>query len=185
MKFEERRTMSRGQLIDLLRRIADRLEGGFLDYTHGEVGVPEQLDVEVEYKEKDRKRKFELELKWEEGRSKEKKRMKVETEICEELPPAMDDAKGELKKLFRGIRLSLEGGNMPESGNVSRMLKLNAKFDEYSAGKLWHDEQRVFTERMAEFENAVKNGDLAGAQRLMTELRTRKKTCHRNYRWKE
>ncbi|MFQ5816015.1 MAG: amphi-Trp domain-containing protein [Candidatus Hydrothermarchaeaceae archaeon] len=185
MKFEERRTMSRGELVGLLKRLAAKLEGGVLDYTRGEVNVPDQLDVEIEYKEKNHKRKFELELRWREGRYHGQKRKKVETKACAELQPAMDDVKSGLKRLFRAIRRGLEEGEMPGLEDVSRMRELSAEFEKYSANEDWHVEQRAFTEKMAEFEKNVKNADLAGAQRLMGELRRVKKACHRDYRWKE
>ncbi len=185
MKFKERRTMSRGELLNLLKRLVEKLDKGVLDYTRGEVDVPDQLDVEIKYKEKNHKRKFELELRWMEDESRGNKPRKSKSDECEELTPEMDGVKEKLKKVFRAARVGLEAGEMPEVEDVSKILELAADFDEYSAGKGWHEEQHAFTEKMAEFEKSVKSGDLSDAQRLMDELRRIKKSCHRDYRWKE
>ncbi len=177
--------MSQGELVTILKRLVEKLDKGVLDYTRGEVEVPDQLDVEIEYKEKNHKRKFELELRWMEGESRGNKPRKSKSEACEKLTPEMDEVKSELKKVFRAARRGLEEGKMPEVEDVSKMLELAADFDEYSAGKGWHEEQHAFTEKIAEFEKCVKSGNLSDAQRLLDELRRIKKSCHRDYRWKE
>ncbi len=119
------------------------------------------------------------------GKAEGTERQKVETEVCEKLPPEMDEVKSDLKKIFKAILLGFEEGRMPSMADVSRMIELNAAFHEYSTDKAWSKEERAFTEEMAEFEIAVKNGDLASAKRLIAELRGDKKACHRDYRWKE
>ncbi len=119
------------------------------------------------------------------GKAEGTERQKVETEVCEKLPPEMDEVKSDLKKIFKAILLGLDEGRMPSMADVSRMIELNAEFDEYSADKTWSKEERAFTEKMAEFERTAKRDDLAVAKRLMEELRVAKKACHRDYRWKE
>ncbi len=199
MKFEERRTMSRGELAALLRKLAEKLEKGILDYTRGEAPIPGHLDVELEYKEEEQEGKFELELRWARGEAKEAvkaveavkpvlepaKPKRAETEACEQLPPAMDTLKSDLKKLFKAVQVGLEAGRMPEMRDAAKMRELNAQFDEYSSGRGWREEMRAFTAKLVEFEFAVKKGDLPSAQRLIEELRVAKKECHRIYRWKE
>ncbi len=201
MKFEERRTMSRGELAALLKRLSEKIQQGVLDYTRGEVAIPDRLDVEIEYKEKDSERKFELELRWAGGGTavaakpasietektvmEATKSKKAETEACEQLPPDMDGLKSELKKIFKAIQSGLESGKFPAMGDIVKMRELNVKFNEYSRNKGWSEEARAFTAKMAEFEATVEKGDLASAQKLIEELRIAKKECHRDHRWTE
>jgi len=177
--------MDRKELVALLKGLAEKLDKGVLDYTRGEVDVPEHLDVEIEYKEKNQKRKFELEVRWMEGDSQGTKRKKSETDECKELPSALDEIKGELKDIFRDIRMGLEEGKMPAVEDASKMAELNVEFDKYSTDKGWSDKEHLFTEKMSSFEKIVKEGDLESAQKLMVEIRGLKKDCHRTYRWKE
>jgi amphi-Trp domain-containing protein len=64
MEYEERKTMDRKELSELLEKLRDGVERGAIDFKGSGIELPERMDVEIEYKEKHSRKKFEVELKW-------------------------------------------------------------------------------------------------------------------------
>jgi amphi-Trp domain-containing protein len=64
MEYEERKTMDRKELSELLEKLRDGVERGAIDFKGSRIELPEQMEVEIEYKEKHGRKKFEVELKW-------------------------------------------------------------------------------------------------------------------------
>lgn len=64
MKLEEKRTVAREQLAELLKRISAELEKGVVTIARREIPLPPQVELELEYKEKHGRRKIEIEVEW-------------------------------------------------------------------------------------------------------------------------
>ncbi|MDI6654564.1 MAG: amphi-Trp domain-containing protein [Candidatus Hydrothermarchaeota archaeon] len=64
MEYEERKTMDRKELSELLEKLRAGVERGAIDFRRNRIELPEQMEVEIEYKEKHGRKKFEVELKW-------------------------------------------------------------------------------------------------------------------------
>ncbi len=64
MKLEERRTVKREQLAELLRRLGAEVEMGIVTIAQNKIPLPQQAELELEYKEKHGRKKVEIEVEW-------------------------------------------------------------------------------------------------------------------------
>ncbi len=64
MKHTERQTLSRSEIAERLRRLADQFEAGTLHLGHVEGSVPDRANEKLQYEVEGGKGELELEIEW-------------------------------------------------------------------------------------------------------------------------
>jgi XXXCH domain-containing protein len=179
MKFEEKKTMARKEIADLLKGLGEIIEEGGVKIGGTTRPISESATVEVEYKEKNERAKLEIEIKWKVGEVAHPQEKIIEPES------SVHDLKQTMKKIFNSIRSNLDEDKITSSEDLDRFIGINNVFKDFSEGKEYEQTMVGFTSLVENLTETVKEGKDNESKVLVEKIREQKKSCHKKYRWKE
>jgi amphi-Trp domain-containing protein len=130
MKFEEKKTMARKEIADLLKGLGEIIEEGGVKIGGTTRPISESATVEVEYKEKNERAKLEIEIKWKVGEVAHPQEKIIEPES------SVHDLKQTMKKIFNSIRSNLDEDKITSSEDLDRFIGINNVFKDFSEKRL-------------------------------------------------
>ena len=178
MKDKHKTTLERGELADLLERLARQLRKGTVSAGGRSWQVADKLVLKTRFSEK--KGRFTAKLKWQwstlETYPEEDRRQIAEWK------DSLKTVKKQLNASFKALlRQSREGGGLPDPATLADFVVHSQAFARHAEPE-WRGAMDEYLDHLGNLERAVREGRPETVAHELRDIKSRVAACHREFK---